>query len=655
MEIKCYWLWYPGDFEIYHALLQNFSRDERGMGWPAFWYQYDCHKNVYFRRSYDLKKPAKFTVYSYANGYVELNGKKFPFGKELCVEAGHLDIGIAVGLVSGLPAVYIEGNFVRSDTGWRVGGFDGREVEAAFSERYTHREQNPSVWEYDYKRFLPQSEQKLAGGMLYDFQRELTAAVQVQFQKDFQPVRLCYGESAEEAVDTENCYHTRLLSTPNDTAPVYAFRYIFIPDCELGDLELTAVHEYVDIPVKASFTCRDKKLVQIWNVAKETFRLCSGVFFIDGIKRDRWIWSGDAYQCYRINSYLFFDEEINKRTILALRGRDPVQGQINTILDYSLLWIISVYEHYQMSGDLNFMKMIYPEVLSMMDFLECQTDENGFIIGRPSDWIFIDWADFDREGPLCAEQMLLAVCYRTMGKLATVMEQADNGYEEKFSELLQKIDAYFWSSKKQGYIDSFTSRKEHLTRHASLFAIFFDLVDRERQELLYQTVLCNNAVAEITTPYFKFFELEALCKLGQKRQVLAQIKEYWGGILDQGAVTIWEEFDPRVSGKQKYAMYGDPYGKSLCHAWGASPVYLLGRYFMGVESTATAYKTFLVAPETDLLEVFECTVPVKGGSVDIQWDGAKLTVIASRNGGTLLWQGVRYELKADCARILSAI
>ena len=34
---KSYWIWYPGDFELYHGMKQNFSRVERGFGWPAFW------------------------------------------------------------------------------------------------------------------------------------------------------------------------------------------------------------------------------------------------------------------------------------------------------------------------------------------------------------------------------------------------------------------------------------------------------------------------------------------------------------------------------------------------------------------------------------------------------------------------------------------
>ena len=30
--------------EIRQGLLQNFSREERGYDWPAYWYIDDCHK-----------------------------------------------------------------------------------------------------------------------------------------------------------------------------------------------------------------------------------------------------------------------------------------------------------------------------------------------------------------------------------------------------------------------------------------------------------------------------------------------------------------------------------------------------------------------------------------------------------------------------------
>ena len=134
--------------------------------------------------------------------------------------------------------------------------------------------------------------------------------------------------------------------------------------------------------------------------------------------------------------------------------------------------------------------------------------------------------------------------------------------------------------------------------------------------------------------------------MGKKAKVLDQIKDYWGGILAQDAVTVWEEYNPAVTGRERFAMYDDPYGKSLCHAWGASPIYLLGRYFLGVRSTATAYGTFTVEPDLELLPCVDATVPVKDGSVHIKWDKKTLTVTASRDGGTLVVGNESYMLTA---------
>ena len=71
------WIWYPGDFEIYHGMLQNFRREERGLGWPAFWKMDDWRKNLRFFRKYELTKPESFTVYGVGAGHVQVVGKKF--------------------------------------------------------------------------------------------------------------------------------------------------------------------------------------------------------------------------------------------------------------------------------------------------------------------------------------------------------------------------------------------------------------------------------------------------------------------------------------------------------------------------------------------------------------------------------------------------
>ena len=165
-----------------------------------------------------------------------------------------------------------------------------------------------------------------------------------------------------------------------------------------------------------------------------------------------------------------------------------------------------------------------------------------------------------------------------------------------------------------------------MTRHANIFAILFDIADEERKKTLAESVLLNDAVPAITTPYFRFFELDALCRLGYLEEVLHTIRSYWGGMLKLGAVTFWEEYDPGRPLEEQYGMYGDPFGKSLCHAWAASPIYLLARYFAGLQAEVPGGETYRVTPAAQLLPNLDAAFPMGGKLVRIRLrDGVPVT------------------------------
>ena len=614
------WMWYPADLAIYHCMLQNFSREERDHAWPAFWKMDDWNKNVQFSRTVQLETPTEFLVTATGVGYVSVNGQKYPLGKPVACGPGKTDIAVAVGNMTGLPAIYVEGEVICSDSEWRVTNFI-EEHPVGHSSLYRSREVSPNT--IPYRSFTcqpvkvsPAVSAQGNNGVLYDYGRLVNGTVQLSMD-DNKQVTLCYGESDTEALDEKWCYYKEEHATIKTQPRRRAFRYIFIPDVGMDEVGLTAVHTYVDIPVKASFHCDDELVNRIFAVAVETFRQCSGLFFIDGVKRDRWVWSGDAYQSYVVNPYIFFDEEINKRTLLGLRGNLGIQQHLNTIVDYSLLWILGVEHEYQMTGDLEFLREIYPKVEDLMEMCMAQTDENGFIIGRPQDWIFVDWADIDKTGPISAEQVLFVRSYEVMAQLCERLGKDGSRYREMGQALKQKLNQFFWSPEKGAFIDSYQSGRNHVTRHANIFAVCFEVATPEQQKSILENVILNPDVPQITTPYFKFFELDTLCKLGYLDEVFKRMKEYWGGMLERGAVTFWEEFDPNQSGPEQYAMYDDPFGKSLCHAWGASPIYLLGRYFLGVRPTSPGYATYEVKPVTRFFKQLDCQVPVKDGVVRI--------------------------------------
>ena len=452
-------------------------------------------------------------------------------------------------------------------------------VPAGFNELFFDKDKTPDTFPFSYKERLPESVSRLEDGMLYDFGKEIFASVVVKSRGREGKLDIYYGESKMEALDQEQCYLYEKTRHVQEEMVFRsrAFRYILVET--QNEIEVTAIEEYLPLEPVEKFQSQDELLNKIWEISEYTFHLNSREFFLDGIKRDRWIWSGDAYQAYKINQYLYQDKDLNKRTILALRGKDPVECHINTITDYSFFWIMSVYEYYQGYEDEAFLRMIYPKMKSLMEFCIGRTDGDGFIVKKCSDWIFIDWADIDKEGAVCAEQILFAKSLEAILLSAEILGIEELCYRERLEKLCRDIDTHFWDEEKGAYISSFSSGKKQVTRHANIFAVLYDFADEDKKQKIIKNVIYNDKIPQIVTPYFKFFELDMMGKIGERQYVLDQIRDYWGGMIEKGATAFWETYDPDEDEKERLAMYGDPYGKSLCHAWGASPIYLLGRYF----------------------------------------------------------------------------
>lgn len=712
---KAVWIWYPGDFELYHGMRQNFAREERGMGWPAFWKMDDWRKNVRFFRSYTLTELTAFSVHGIGTGHVVVDGKKFPLEAKIQVAAGQHLIEVFIGSMTGLPCIYVEGEQICSDASWGADDFV-QALPVGTSSLYTHREQDPNEPEYEEEIVQPVRVTEEAGGTLVDFGRMVdgrpvisqaasegqgcgTKCTEGQGCGTKTTFSVFYGESADEALDEQWCYYKEENTSFGAVLRKRAFRFVYLPGLAPEEVDIYAIHLKIPMKKRASFASDNAKIDKIWEVAATTYELCSGLFFIDGIKRDRWVWSGDAYQSFMVNPYLYFDKEIDKRTSRALRGNTEITQHINTIVDYSMLWLISIENEYLMDGDMRYVREMFPKMEAMMELLFSQTEEHGFLYGRERDWIYIDWADIDKEGCISAEQILLWKCCKVMAACARLLageeiglsgksigragektDTAETGsaaedparrgpaagrpmrptlgpdgrplpqdrvraldepadlqereallsgaafYERHAEALRQAILKYYWDEEKKAFIDSFASGRRNVTRHANIFAILFDFVEEDRQEEILHSVLLNDGVPEITTPYFKFFELDALGKLGQTDRIWEELHSYWGGMLERGAVTFWETFDPAEEGRAQYGMYGDPFGKSLCHAWGASPIYLLGRYFLGVRSTSPGYRTYEVRPRTEYFDRLDCVVPVGKKSVHIVLRDGKLQV-----------------------------
>lgn len=561
------WIWYPGDYEIWLGNQMNNRRTERGAFFPPFWKTDSHYVVVEFSKEVDLPEAETIQLSVEGRYNVKLDGKlQFGMPDKLTIPAGKHKINIKVWNQLTPPALYVDGRTIKSDASWKVTYEDKEWIDEsgkasdtsatvymdAGSWNFNSKTSRPSLFRLPCKPLLAVSSISVENGVLYDFGRETFGYLDFSEMRGEGKVLIYYGESKEEALDTEHCETMDILSVQDGTVTDLAlrtvhpltndcymmesskaFRYVYVVcDEQISVGKVSMQYEYMPETYRGSFQCDNDLLNRIWEIGAYTMHLTTREFFIDGIKRDRWVWSGDAIQSCLMNYYLFFDSETVKRTIWQLRGKDPVTSHINTIMDYTFYWFLSVYDYYMYTGDEKFVKQLYPRMKSLMEYVLGRTDSDGMVQGMTGDWVFVDWADgyLDKKGQLAFEQVLFCKSLETMvlcARLAGEMQDA-RGYEKLASSLRKKLEPAFWSEDAKALVHNRIggNQSTSVTRYANMFAVFYDYLSEEKQQLIKQSVLLNDSILKITTPYMRFYELEALCALGEQEQVLEEMLAY---------------------------------------------------------------------------------------------------------------------------------
>ncbi|MBQ9511204.1 MAG: hypothetical protein IJR55_05885 [Clostridia bacterium] len=650
------WIWYPGDFELYHAMLVNNRREKRGMFYSPMWRVDAPNRNMRFYKIAVLEKPEFIRVIANSpDTELVINGTKHPINEKIKLEPGRNFIKVSVFAPATFPCVYCEGETFASDESWMTATFGAGDKNVGTNEMYISPDDDPTVFKFSYKTVYPVSSERVKDGTLYDFGKELMGKLVLESAGcPPQSLFAVYGESRAEALDPENAEINERFEFTGEktTLRSRACRYVYIGgDC--GGLDVSYEYEYLPIEYKGKFECDDELINKIWQISRYTFELNTREAYFDGIKRDRWIWAGDAYQSYFVNFYLTGDKDTVRRTTKMLRGTGKMYQHINTIVDYTLYWIIGIWDYYYFTGDKDFVRDIFPETKEIWELIYDRVDERGYIIGNPKkgDWTFVDWADTANRGTVCAEQILLCAAYSAFAKICRLLGKDEGEYQKKADELAKNITRDFWREEKGAFVDCIDNeeRVDVVTRHANIFALRYGVADEHMKKRIIECVIKNDAIPRITTPYFEFFELDAMCEIGETDYFSDMLHSYWGGMVKLGATTFWEEFDPTQQGNEHFEMYSNKFGRSLCHAWASSPIYLLGKYVLGVRPTSAAYKTFDVVPNTLGLNEISGRVPVLDGYVDVKMNNGTVEVLTDVEGGTLVIGKKRIPLTAGKA------
>ncbi len=492
-------------------------------------------------------------------------------------------------------------------------------------------------------------------GILFDFGKEIQGGIQIVTdqpanQKPIR-IRIRLGESVSEAmsdIDTiqgaTNDHAMRDFTIQVPWLGVMqvgnsGFRFARIDlvdeDRELQLKEVRAIFEYRDIPYLGSFKSSDERLNTIWNTGAYTVHLNMQEYLWDGIKRDRLVWVGDMHPEVMTINTVFGKNEVVAKSLDQARDITPLPGWMNGISAYSMWWVLIHRDLYKNQGDLEYLRKQQKYLVALLDQLMEKTKDNKENLDGTR---FLDWPS--SENPKGIHAGLHAMMIMTLEAGAELCQILD--------EPAQATRCKTMATQMKMYVPDANGSKQA----AALMALA-GLMPAEKANA---DVIAVGDCERFST-FYGYYMLQAKAKAKDYTGALNCIRNYWGGMLDMGATTFWEDFD--LTWTQNVAPIDElvPDGKddihgdfgaycykklrhSLCHGWASGPTSWLSEHVLGVNVVEPGCKTIRIQPNLGDLQWVEGTYPTPMGVVKIrhekQADGKVKSQIEAPKGVKVL-------------------
>ena len=493
---------------------------------------------------------------------------------------------------------------------------------------------------------LPPLVIKPGGGIVIDFGMEITGSVElftpITDSKEMPSVRLRFGESVAETMaeigdrgaQNDHALRDLTVNVPwlgKTTVGPSGFRFVRIDNGDPKiDLKLSQVHAVLtirDIPYVGTFKCSDPRLEKIWETGAYTVHLNMQDYLWDGIKRDRLVWLGDMHPEVSVINCVFGYNEVVPRSLDMTRDVTPVTDWMNGISSYSMWWIL-IHEDWNLqNGNLDYLKQQQTYLTALIKRLATYVDADGK--ENLDGMRFLDWPTFeDKTAVHEGLQALMTLTMESGARLAGILGDQDTA--RLCMDTVLKL---------RKHIPEPSGRKSP--------AALLSIAGFHNPTAVSNNVLKKDGPKDLST-FYGFYVLNALAKSKDIDTGLDLISQYWGGMLDVGATTFWEDFDlawtkdagriDELVAAGKKDLHGDfgaycyvGFRHSFCHGWAGGPTAWLSRNILGVTPVAAGCAKVKISPNLGRLAWAEGTYPTPKGPIhvrcDKQPDGTLKTVV----------------------------
>ncbi|OZJ02255.1 hypothetical protein BZG36_05033 [Bifiguratus adelaidae] len=352
----------------------------------------------------------------------------------------------------------------------------------------------------------------------------------------------------------------------------HAFRYVKIEVMEMSQKFKVG---FQDMAVKAVSSAQidveplsDPAISAMDAVGLRTLRDCMQTVFEDGPRRDRRLWLGDLRLQALVNYVTFKNHDLVKRCLYlfaALRSEGRVMACVyerpkphtggEYIPDYELLYVVTLLEYVQHSGDMDTGRDLFPLCQEILQRNRAEYIRSGLFTPKPDVWFFIDWHN-DLHRTACMQAVFL-FAFKAAEKLAGILDLSVH-FSETIEELAQGALTFYDAEKGVFVCDGQVSWATQ-----AWMGLARVLTPGDHVRAIQLSVTDPEAVKP-NTPYCFHYVLEALHTNGAVEECLRMAKVYFGGMVERGADTYWEAYDEHDS---RFSPYDDYHNNSYCHAW----------------------------------------------------------------------------------------
>lgn len=460
--------------------------------------------------------------------------------------------------------------------------------------------------------------------VLLDFGHELNGALQI-ITAIFDPkrparVRVRFGESASEAMgepDADHANHDQVVQVPwcgsVEVGPTgFRFARIDVVD-DAVSLPLVGVRAITiarDLRRVGSFACSDPRIDAVFEVGARTVEWCMQELLWDGIKRDRLAWMGDLHPEAMVVAALHGDHAVVRDTLDFLRDTTPLPQWMNTLGSYSLWWIITHRDWYQRHGDLGYLRQQRAYLAALTEQVASRVDEAGAL---KIEGVLIDWAAArDAATTVSGGHSLAVIALEAAVTLLAALGERSDAAVAALARL-----------RRHGLPPA-------ATKQAAALAVLAGL----RTPAEAEGAVLGRDPAKGLSPFYGYYVLEARSRAVGSGPGLDLLRRYWGGMIDLGATTFWEQFDldwlpagridelPKAGERDIHRECGDHcyvgLRNSFCHGWSGGPTAWLMDHVLGVTPSAPGFARVRIAPDLGDLSWARGVVPTPKGPITVE-------------------------------------